>query len=91
MVTADCRRPLLFPWSKFGPSSQTPGRSARHHLLVPGGKWQTVIARPVRWANLRSSHFHRRTREPLLPPLSAVISNELALQYAARPIGAPTW
>jgi hypothetical protein len=48
------------------------------HLLVPGGKWQTVILRPVRFASCWSSHFHRRTRAPLLPPASAVMSSERA-------------
>jgi hypothetical protein len=30
------------------------------HLLVPGGKWQTVIVRPVWAANAASSAFHSR-------------------------------
>src|SRR5664280_909548 len=30
------------------------------HLLVPGGKWQTVIIRPVSVANTASSAFHSR-------------------------------
>jgi hypothetical protein len=30
------------------------------HLLVPGGKWQTVIARPVSAAKSASSAFHNR-------------------------------
>ena len=30
------------------------------HLLVPGGKWQTVISSPVSAANAASSAFHNR-------------------------------
>src|ERR1700737_5213139 len=56
------------------------------HLLVPGGKWQTVISSPVSSASLCSSSFQRRTLAPLLPPESAVISNLPALGYAAVPI-----
>ena len=43
------------------------------HLLVPGGKWQTLIGRPVWSASRCSSVFHRRVRLPLEPPQSAVI------------------
>ena len=32
------------------------------HLLVPGGKWQTVIVRPVSAARRASSIFQARTR-----------------------------
>ena len=49
------------------------------YLLVPGGKWQTVIVSPVASASRWSSHFHRRTLAPLLPPLSAVMSKDRAL------------
>jgi hypothetical protein len=56
------------------------------HLLVPGEKWQVVIVRPVRGANCCSSHFHRRSRAPLLPPASAVMSRERARGYRWRPI-----
>ena len=45
------------------------------HLLVPGGKWQTVICSPVWAARAASSVFHRRVRYPLEPPPSAVISS----------------
>src|ERR1017187_4298736 len=55
------------------------------HLLVPGGKWQTEIERPVSSANFCSSNFQSRNREPLLPPPSAVISNTRANEYKALP------
>src|SRR5664280_2303607 len=60
--------------------------SIRFHLLVPGGKWQTVIASPVCCASWASSHFHNRTREPFDPPASALISSRFAFGY----LGAPT-
>src|SRR5258708_38696775 len=41
------------------------------HLLVPGGRWQTVMARSSSSANRCSSSFHKRTLAPLLPPPSA--------------------
>src|SRR5215212_2911760 len=41
--------------------------SIRFHLLVPGGRWFTVISMPSSSARTCSSHFHRRTRLPLLP------------------------
>jgi len=47
------------------------------HLLVPGGRWQTLMCRPVPAASAASSVFHAR-RLPLEPPLSAVISRRLA-------------
>ena len=50
------------------------------HLLVPGGKWQTEISRPVSSASCCSSHFQSRTRAPLLPPESAVINRRLACE-----------
>src|SRR6266852_7100343 len=56
------------------------------HLLVPGGKWHTVICKPVSSANLCSYTFHSLTRTPLLPPASAVINNCSAAGYAFRPI-----
>ena len=37
------------------------------HLLVPGGKWQTEISKPVSFASRCISNFHRRTLAPLLP------------------------
>ncbi len=49
------------------------------HLLVPGGKWHTVIVRPVAAASAASSTFHRRVREPLEPPPSAQISSRSAV------------
>jgi hypothetical protein len=48
------------------------------HLLVPGGKWQTETYSPVSSANCCNSHFHNRTRAPLLPPESAVINRRRA-------------
>src|SRR5665647_659512 len=56
------------------------------HLLVPGGKWHTLISSPVSLASFRSSTFHSRTRLPLLPPPSAVISSRPAAGYSAWPI-----
>ena len=38
------------------------------HLEVPGGMWQTVMARPVSSARRASSVFHSRSRYPLEPP-----------------------
>ncbi len=48
------------------------------HLDVPGGRWQTVMQRPVSVARAASSVFHSRSRDPLDPPESAVINNRLA-------------
>src|SRR5674476_1349034 len=48
------------------------------HLEVPGGRWHTVISRPVSAASWPSSVFHNRSRAPLDPPPSAVISSALA-------------
>jgi hypothetical protein len=48
------------------------------HLLVPGGKWLTAMSMPISLARRCSSRFHRRRREPLLPPPSAVMSSRLA-------------
>src|SRR5207302_44362 len=45
------------------------------HLLVPGGRWLTTMSKPSLLASFCNSRFHSRTREPLLPPPSAVISN----------------
>src|SRR6476646_4873765 len=38
------------------------------HLLVPGGKWQTVMRSPRSSANSCSPTFHNRDRMLLLPP-----------------------
>ena len=46
------------------------------HLDVPGGMWQTVIARPAASARAASSFFHSRSRQPLEPPASAVIRSD---------------
>src|SRR3954453_23485353 len=40
------------------------------HLLVPGGKWQTVMRSPRSSANSCSPTFHNRDRMLLLPPPS---------------------
>ena len=49
-------------------------RSILFHLLVPGGRWPTVIGTLSWSASFCSSSFHSRTHEPLLPPPSAVIN-----------------
>jgi hypothetical protein len=49
------------------------------HLLVPGGRWQTVTCRPVSAAKAASSIFQARVRLPLEPPLSAQMSSCPAL------------
>src|SRR3981189_1188959 len=59
------------------------------HLLVPGGKWLTTILRPSSLANFCNSRFHSRTREPLLPPPSAVISSRVASGIACPTDGLP--
>src|SRR5258708_31020262 len=59
--------------------------STLFHLLVPGGRWLTTMSRPSSLASFCNSRFHSRTREPLLPPPSAVISNRVALGERARP------
>src|SRR2546421_3719137 len=61
------------------------------HLLVPGGRWLTTMSRPSSLASFCSSRFHSRTREPLLPPPSAVISNPGALGERARPRFSHHW
>src|SRR5438132_14213422 len=48
------------------------------HLLVPGGRWLTVISRPSSLASSWSSRFHSRTREPLLLPPPAFAGAGLA-------------
>jgi hypothetical protein len=48
------------------------------HLLVPGGERHTDISSPVSSTSFYSSHFHNRTRAPLLPPESAVINRRVA-------------
>jgi hypothetical protein len=52
--------------------------SIQLHLLVRGGKWHPVTVNPARSANCGSPHFRSRTRDPLLPPQSAVTSREVA-------------
>src|SRR5258708_1736823 len=70
-LTSGCPRQLRLMYEKSRCSMV-------FHLLVPGGKWLVVMVRPVRLANCCSSHFHSRSRAPLLPPASAVISSERA-------------
>ena len=48
------------------------------HLLVPAGRWHTVIFSPVSAASLASSIFQARIRLPLEPPESAQISSRSA-------------
>ena len=48
-------------------------------LLVPGGRWATVIVRPVSLARRCNSRFHSLSWGPLLPPQSAVMTNRVAL------------
>src|SRR5207248_8202979 len=40
--------------------------------------WLTTMSKPSSLASFCNSRFHSRTREPLLPPPSAVISNRVA-------------
>src|SRR5712671_6851359 len=47
-------------------------------LAGAGRQWQTMMSRPSSLASFWSSRFHSRTREPLLPPPSAVISSRVA-------------
>src|SRR5258708_4540486 len=63
-LTSGCPRQLRLMYEKSR-------CSIVFHLLVPGGKWLVVIVRPVRLASCCSSHFHRRSPLPLLPPASA--------------------
>src|SRR5215204_549687 len=56
------------------------------HLLVPGGKWHTLILMPIASANSWMATFHRRRRLPLLPPPSAVTSSSLAPGYTFEPM-----
>src|ERR1035437_807456 len=55
------------------------------HLLVPGGRWQTLMSRPVSAARAASSVFQVRRRLPLEPPESAVMNNRAAWGYAPAP------
>src|SRR5215471_17863782 len=55
------------------------------HLLVPGGRWQVVMGILNSSASFCNSTFHSRTREPLLPPPSAVISKLLRVLRESRP------
>ena len=48
------------------------------HLLVPGGRWVTIIFRSASLAKRCSSRFHSLICGPLLPPQSAVMVRHLA-------------
>ena len=48
------------------------------HLLVPGGKWHTVISSPVSAARTASWSFQSRHRQPLEPPASQTTSSRPA-------------
>src|SRR5271157_2541530 len=61
------------------------------HLLVPGGKWHTVILIFLWLASSCSSRFQRCERYPLLPPLSAQISKPFAFGYRLFPIHLHHW
>src|SRR5947208_14342654 len=51
---------------------------SRHgSILVPGGKWQTEISRPVSSASRWRSFFQSFSRYPFDPPESAVIINRV--------------
>src|SRR5215212_178599 len=56
------------------------------HLLVPGGKWLTIISIPVSSASNCNSFFHSRLLALLLPPPSAVISIFFAVSNLLFPI-----
>ena len=49
------------------------------HFEVPGGKWQTVIARPVSAASAASSALNTRDRGLFDPPASAVTNSRVAV------------
>ncbi len=58
-------QPAGKPAEYEGPRPYTPAKQPRQSptlLLVPGGKWQTVIARPVSWAKAPNSFFHSLAR-----------------------------
>src|SRR5207253_11005993 len=55
------------------------------HLLVPGGRWQTVMGIRNSFASLCSSIFHRRRRWLLLPPPSAVKNTTVKIITASIP------
>src|SRR5438445_13893507 len=79
----DCRPRGAYPHLSYSFTSPSLGcvrdTPILFHLLVPGGRWLTTMSRPISLASFWSSRFHSRTREPLLPPPSAVISNRVAL------------
>jgi hypothetical protein len=53
--------------------------STLFHFDVPGGRWHTLISRPVSVARTARLAFHALARELLEPPPSAVISRRVAL------------
>src|SRR6266436_6632441 len=54
------------------------------HLLVLEGTGPTEMCKPVSFASFCNSSFQSLTREPLLPPESAVISNLAIDGFAHR-------
>lgn len=78
-VVSDRPRQFIQMWA-------TSRCSTLFHLLVPGGRWHTVIVRPVVAARRASPVFHSRVRYPLEPPPSALITRREALGYMAFPI-----
>ena len=57
------------------------GEQTVFYLVPLAGTWREVADRdfnPVSSASCCSFHFHSRTREPLLPPESAVINRRVA-------------
>src|SRR5258708_9838711 len=59
------------------------------HLLVAGGRWQTVIIRAVSVANRCNCIFHSRLRAPFEPPPSATIRSSLTSWIQTAPTAAP--
>ncbi len=77
-----CPRQLRVIW-------QNKRCSILFHLLVPGGKWQTLTFKPVSSANRCKATFHKRDLAPLLPPLSTIINRRAALGNRFLPIVPP--
>lgn len=74
------RKTLNFLLDLSAGSSQFYCLSAKsgHFQSALTGRCPTVISRPISSANFCNSTFHNFTREPLLPPPSAVIINLFA-------------
>ena len=69
----ETRQPMVRP-----PTTQLPPRQSLDSTAGPGWQVATVIGQAGSLAKRCSSRFHRRTRTPLLPPQSAVMSRRLA-------------